>query len=272
VDTTRLILREQDGSIEVLLHHPGQLAPEPAGARSEFLNPLSVEDLEELRFYLEDYLALPSGVFAARGEAVERDGLKRFGEALFDATFGPDPRRREAYGMARLEAARGGPVQVLISSANARFLGLPWELLKDPAHPEPLALHVAGFDRTLPQTDPAMRLEAGDRLRVLMVIARPDGIRDVPYATIARPLFAQLDRVPGQVGVDVLRPPTFAALKARLAAARAEGAPYHVVHFDGHGTFGVVAAGATAFDATRFYKTPAPKGYLAFEQETGAGA
>jgi hypothetical protein len=99
-----------------------------------------------------------------------------------------------------------------------------------------------------------------------MVIARPKGTQDVPYQTIARPLFAQLGRVHGKVAIEVLRPPTFAALKARLAEAAEAGAPFHVVHFDGHGSFGVVAEGsARAFVDQRYYETPTR--YLAFEKQ-----
>jgi hypothetical protein len=37
--------------------------------------------------------------------------------------------------------------------------------------------------------------------------------------------------------LDVLRPPTFARLGQVLRAAQDTGRPYHVVHFDGHGTW-----------------------------------
>ena len=52
----------------------------------------------------------------------------------------------------------------------------------------------------------------GERLRVLMVIARPAGTADVAYRMIARPLLERLDAVRGQVDLVVLRPPTLAAL------------------------------------------------------------
>jgi hypothetical protein len=40
--------------------------------------------------------------------------------------------------------------------------------------------------------------------------------------------------------LEVLRPPTFEDLAKRLRAAKAQGKPFHVVHFDGHGLKGEV--------------------------------
>ncbi len=48
----------------------------------------------------------------------------------------------------------------------------------------------------------------------------------------------------------VLRPPTFAALEERLAAAVGEERPFHVVHFDGHGASPGGGGGPGVFDAT----------------------
>jgi hypothetical protein len=79
-----------------------------------------------------------------------------------------------------------------------------------------------------------------------MVIARPAGLRDVGYQMIARPLVERLSAVRGRVDLDVLRPPTLEAMHKALAAAAAESGPYHILHFDGHGTFGSGSAGAAA--------------------------
>ena len=76
----------------------------------------------------------------------------------------------------------------------------------------------------------------GGKLRVLMVIARPEGERDVGYQMIARPLLERLRAVRGRVDLVVLRPPTLDALASTLAQASARGSPFQVVHFDGHGT------------------------------------
>jgi hypothetical protein len=79
-----------------------------------------------------------------------------------------------------------------------------------------------------------------------MVISRPAGIRDVGYQMVARPLLERLDAVRGQVDLTVLRPPTFGALAQAVRQAADAGAPFHVVHFDGHGVMPGRAAGGRA--------------------------
>ena len=73
-------------------------------------------------------------------------------------------------------------------------------------------------------------------LRVLLVISRPRAI-DVAFRSVA----SQLARLAGGDGgvlqLDVLRPPGFARLATVLHAAGTPAAPYHVVHFDGHGVW-----------------------------------
>jgi hypothetical protein len=59
----------------------------------------------------------------------------------------------------------------------------------------------------------AASVPPGETLRVLMVIARPSGLKDVGYQMIARPLVERLSAVRGRVRLDVLRPPTLEAKK-----------------------------------------------------------
>jgi tetratricopeptide (TPR) repeat protein len=72
---------------------------------------------------------------------------------------------------------------------------------------------------------------------VLFVICRPGGAEDLPFRSVASHLIRQSDEARQILQVDVLRPPTFARLGQVLHKARAQGRPYHVVHFDGDGTF-----------------------------------
>ncbi len=79
--------------------------------------------------------------------------------------------------------------------------------------------------------------------------------------------------------LDVLRPATFARLSRVLHAAKAAGQPYHVVHFDGHGTYLDVAGmsgggvglspllyGVSVAGSVR----PGQHGYLLFEDSGNA--
>ena len=224
---------------------PNAADAEPFGSPQPFTPPLAIPDFEDLRFYLEDYASLPVGEYAVRGERVENERLAAWGEALFKSVFDGDE-RRDAYRTARDAANRNEAVEVAIRSNDPRFLALPWELMKAPGERDPFSLRVGSFDRSLLITDPARQFPAnGDGFRVLMVIARPDGIRDVPFQAVARPLFQHLERTKSAVQIEILRPPSFEAFKKRLKAAKDEGKPYHAVHFDGHGTFGAIAEGGS---------------------------
>ena len=151
---------------------------------------------------------------------------------------------------------------MVFRSADPGLLGLPWELMRDGAGP--VALGAGGISRSLPVADGAGTLAVpGGRLRVLMVISRPAGTRDVGYQMVARPLLERLDAVRGEVDLAVLRPPTLEALGHALRGGRG-GVPFHVVHFDGHGVMPATGAAGGAVD----WSAPG-EGVLAFEQPGG---
>jgi tetratricopeptide (TPR) repeat protein len=214
-----------DGQAVVLSWPNSGLPVEVSRARLEW--PLNADELEDLRWYLEDYLLAPFGVWEDRGPAV-RGKLAGWGEQVFRSVFGVFP-SRDAY-----QRARDKGLEVAFRSEIPDLLGLPWELMRDPAGP--VALGAGGISRSLPLTDGTQALEVpGGRLRVLMVISRPAGTNDVGYQMVARPLLERLEAVRGEVELTVLRPPTFRALREAVLQAADAGQPFHVVHFDGHG-------------------------------------
>ena len=233
-----------DGQVKVLSWPDGGLPEELSQVPLAW--PLDADALEDLRWYLEDYLLAPYGVWEDRGPAV-RARLAGWGDEAFESVFGSGP-ARSAY-----EQARDRGLEVVFRSADPELLGLPWELMRDGAGP--VALEAGGISRSLPTAGRAGTLEVpGGRLRVLMVIARPAGTADVGYQMVARPLLERLEAVRGDVQLTVLRPPTFDALSRAVKQAADAGMPFHVVHFDGHG----VMPGRSAF---------APgEGALAFER------
>ncbi|WP_143204108.1 CHAT domain-containing protein, partial [Streptomyces kebangsaanensis] len=226
--------------------------------------PLDAEALEDLRWYLEDYLRAPFGVYGDRGPDIARR-LPEWGAQIFESLFRSGP-ARDAYIRAR---ARGGSLEIVLRSGAAAVLGLPWELMVDPGRPSPLALDGVAVTRSLPNAKLGEVSRFRDRdLRVLMVISRPLGAGDVGYQMIARPLLRRLEAVRGQVELTVLRPPTLERLDEVLQEAREAGKPFQIVHFDGHGAFGEVPGAGPAPEPWTF-QGPGPQGMLAFEKPGG---
>ena len=250
----------EDGSATVsTVAADGEL---PSTAVSSDLSwPLDDDVIEDLRWYLEDYLIAPFGVYEDRGARIKAS-LGEWGKQVFTSLFGSGP-ARDAY----LKLRALSDMEIVFRSSSPSLLGLPWELMADPGQDHPLALETAGVSRSLQMAPDAAGTVAvpGGRLRVLMVIARPAGSGDVGYRMIARPLLERLDAVRGSVDLVVLRPPTLEALRAELDRAVTAGEPYQVVHFDGHGVMPGRRGGA---DGLTFAGPPA-EGELVFEKPGG---
>src|SRR5215470_13665628 len=248
-----------DGQAAVMSWPDGGL-PEDI-SRAPLSWPLDADALEDLRWYLEDYLEVPFGVWEEHGPAVQ-DKLPGGGDQVFGSGFGDGP-ARFAY-----ERARDKGLEVVFRSADPGLLALPWELMRDGTGP--VALRAGGISRSLPVAEGAGTLEVpGGRLRVLMVISRPEGTRDVGYQMVARPLLERLDAVRGEVLLTVLRPPTFEALRQAITQAADAGNPFHVVHFDGHGVMPGGAGGGAASARRPVMMGSLGEGVLAFEQPGG---
>jgi hypothetical protein len=89
-----------------------------------------------LRWYLEDYLAAPFAVYEQRGQEIH-DKLAAWGTVLFEGIFAAGSAAHIAY-----IKAREGETELAVSSRSPEFLGLPWELLRDPHRATPLALEL----------------------------------------------------------------------------------------------------------------------------------
>jgi tetratricopeptide (TPR) repeat protein len=206
----------------------------PRAAVSTFTYHVGEQDAEKIRWYLEDYLEFPADpapVIAADAES----RLEELGTGLFRQVFtGQDAVGIWAQAQAQLSQVR---VEVDIDPADAP--GLPWELLRDPNTGTALALGAGEFVRTHHQTAGQVSLPqpAGDELRVLLVICRPGGRDDVPFRSVASRLVRGGAGEMEGLHLDVLRPATYARLAKVLHQAADAGRPYHVVHFDGHGTY-----------------------------------
>ncbi len=255
-----------DGQVTVSSWPEGEQLPSPAGEPFELVWPLDGNALEDLRWYLEDYLRAPYGVYEERGPEVAA-ALAGWGRAVFESVFGSGP-GRDAYVQARARAQTG--TEIVFRSSAAAALGLPWELLHDPSRPTPVALDGVDVTRSIPTAQLGQAFAVtGEQLRVLMVISRPAAGEDVGYRMIARPLLEQLEAVRGRVELVVLRPPTLDALKQTLAGALAEGRPFQVVHFDGHGVLAGRRSAAGDLGAPVTLEGSGAEGVLIFEKPEG---
>jgi len=194
---------------------------------------LSAQEAEDIRWYLEDYRIYPVDPAPKIAKRIEQR-MGEVGRELFRLVLaGSDVWESVRHSLhdTRIE------VETEVEDAL-----VPWELMRDPVADSPLALSVPSFVRC--HSRPALRpnppqLSAG-KIRILLVICRLENDR-VPFRSVARHLIRGLsDAAREPFDLEVLRPPTFEHLAKRLREANAEGKPFHVVHFDGHGLMGEV--------------------------------
>ncbi|MBF0437111.1 MAG: tetratricopeptide repeat protein [Magnetococcales bacterium] len=213
---------------------------------------------QDLRWYLEKFLEYPFSPYSEAAEAVWST-LEKWGADCFKRLFGAG-NAAIWYGEARRAGLNN--LTLRIASDDPVVLAWPWEALFD-ADDGVFLAHSVGVERQLggKLRDPP-ELPGNlprDRLNILLVIARPGGDQDVGYHAVARPLVALARKHPW-VRVDLLRPPTFDQLRHLL-----EERPgfYHIVHFDGHGGYGVFGGhGPYTYDHEA-------QGLLVFEDDEG---
>ncbi len=249
---TPLITDQQDVQVEIAFEKRGVSIPSTIVTT---FPPLTAQEQEDLRWYLEDYLQYsfdPAPLIAARIE-------KRFdayGRVLFQDLFQCSEESR------RIWAAVCGDIahtRVEIVSHPSDIITIPWEWLRDPTMNDPLAICAQSFVRidTNAMQRPAS-LTLNRPIRILLVICRPGRGEDVPFRSVASRLIKALgDREDFQL--EVLRPSSFSHLAERLQAAHTQGQPYHIVHFDGHGVYTDLVARTAGAPSRRL------RGYVVFE-------
>ena len=195
---------------------------------------LSAQEAEDIRWYLEDYQIYPVDPTPKIAKRVEHR-MAEIGRELFRLVLG---------GSDVWASVRGslGTTRIEVETELGDNL-VPWELMRDPVADQPLVLDVPSFVRShsRPARQPHPPRQAVGKIRILLVICRPGGADDVPFRSVARHLIRGLsDAAREPFHLEVLRPPTFEQLAKRLRAAKAQGEPFDVVHFDGHGLSGEI--------------------------------
>ncbi len=213
-------------------------------------DPLTSEERDDLRWYLEEYWKWPYEGFALRGKQVE-DLLVVVGKRLYEAAFGNSSAKGILHAW---QQQLGGQRQISITSDIPGVLSLPWELLHDTEgflalrKPDPVSIV-----RRLAQSGTSAESATFELpLRILLVTARPEDAGFIDPRSIAHGLLDALEEfiAAGAIELEFLRPATMSALRERL---KNTVRPIHVLHFDGHGKFDELEK----------------QGMLAFEDEEG---
>jgi len=113
---------------------------------------------------------------------------------------------------------------------------------------------------------------APQSFRVLVIVARPLDLQDLPNIADQWSLLSGLRRVNAPAYLKILRPPAVEGLRAEILSG------YDIVHFDGHGSFGVRCpncGGLNQAEQKECGRCDCPLegeralGYFAFEREDG---
>jgi hypothetical protein len=181
-----------------------------------------------LRWLLEDYPRLKPGASRHNEAILAQALLKAGGAVLFDALFGAHGERLAAAG------AELADLDIGIVDAEGLTRDWPWELInQDGAMVAHEARSLVRLAQAAGTSSVAASPQLNAPLRILMVVARPDGVMDAPFRSVASRAMSAAQG--STIDIEVLRPPTFDALQARLFKGIESGTPFQVVHFDGHG-------------------------------------
>lgn len=203
---------------------------------------LTEKQRADLRWYIEEYsYSVLDRLQQDRAHRIE-ESLEAYGRALWEGIQGPTVQAwlgavqilhaQQVQQAGRLELRAQTPADELAFRS-------PWELMRVGMQGNRgTLLHQLGVTvvrRPMADLPNLGFADTSSGLRVLAIVCRPDdaGFLDPRYSPQA--ILEALDGRP-EVSVDFCRPGTLLALTRQLEQAREKGRPYHVVHFDGHGT------------------------------------
>ena len=255
-----------------LIYIPADNSREITSRRYRFTAPLGPLELDDLRWYIEKYYQWPTGVFKQRAGQTEA-ALPDWGQALYRAAVSGESAREPLEAWRQKRGSRRFSVQVdseplegtpeaeadQFRAAASDLLSLPWEILHDGKGYLSQGANGVRVRRRLPNRELTQTLKADLPIRVLLISPRPEvdehnnPVGYIDHRISALALVKAVENLgEALVKVDMLQPPTFAAMKAALQRGVAENDPYEIVHFDGHGVYDQrVGLGALCFEDPR---------------------
>lgn len=261
LELSRLSIHEADGKRRA--RGSARLVYEPADREKRevrslkswtFEAPFGPIEVEELRWYLETYAVWPSRFDEERVKRIEAN-LVEWGKALHHAAMPADKAASvlQAWAQVADGAARrfsvhvepelddGTPEADALAAREAAtlLLGLPWELLHDGRGFLFQGGRPVRVRRRLPNTHAVEPPVLATPIRILLASPRPEDAACgyIDHRASSLPLVRAMEELGDVVHLTLLATPTLSALQQELQRAKAVGQPYHVLHFDGHGTY-----------------------------------
>jgi len=220
-----------------------------------FTAPLGTAEIDELRWYLEQYYLWPSGTLKTRAQKVESK-LPEWGYELWNSMQkdicrnvmeawreinAPVECRFTVFVDSQLVKGSSRKKQKEANEASALLLGLPWELLRDRKGYLFQGAKSVMTQRQLPLRKPRDIAGADPPVRILLVSPRPEYEKNeyIEHRISQFPLVESLEVIGGGEAAEItlLTPPTFPALKKEIEKGLSLQAPFHVIHIDGHGIY-----------------------------------
>jgi CHAT domain-containing protein len=197
----------------------------------DFAIPLTAQDREAIRHYLEVYAAqyvMDIDDTEAKRVSVQ---LSQWGQSLFEAVFN-NVLAKQLF--AQFINTPGDKYLVTITAQTPEILSLPWELLHDAGQFLFAFQPSITILRRIPPKTTLPAYASQSSLRMLFVISRPQGAGFIDPRTDAQAVLKAIANYPA-ITVEFLQPATLENLWQRLQ--NSELPPVDVIHFDGHGYF-----------------------------------
>jgi hypothetical protein len=201
-------------------------------ARAEMHFPFDEWDLRDRLRDLEIAL-LRSGGARRRSHTAEEQKVQEFGRILFEALLVGDVRSRyEASLREARKQDRGLRVKLYVQPPELSWL--PWEFLYDPKRDYLVLSSMTPLVRYLDISHPVERLMVTAPLRILGLVASPQGLPQLDVGHEKRLVEEAVRglRADGQVELSWLEGQTWRDLQRAMRRG-----PWHLLHFVGHGGF-----------------------------------